>query len=200
LFQLNTTLGILIAQLVNYAVVNWDEGWRLSLGLAAVPALVLFLGGIFLPESPNSLIERGYNDSGRAVLEKLRGTTEIDQEYDDIIVAAAEAKKVTAIQSFKAQFEKAYLPMFITTIAISFFQQFTGINAIMFYVPVLFSSLGSGHEAALLNAVIIGCFNVFATLVAIFTVDKLGRRTLLLEGELLIFVGNTIRSTAKTVS
>jgi MFS family permease len=52
----------------------------------------------------------------------------------------------------------------------------------MFYVPVLFSSLGSGHEASLLNAVIIGCFNVLATLVAIFTVDKLGRRTLLLEG------------------
>jgi len=194
LFQLLTTLGILIAQLVNYAVKDWAEGWRLSLGLAAVPAIILLLGGIFLPESPNSLVERGYNDSGRAVLEKLRGTIEIDSELDDIVAAADEAKKVSAIQSFKYQFEKAYLPMFITTIAISFFQQFTGINSIMFYVPVLFSSLGSGHEAALLNAVIIGCFNVAATLVAIFTVDKLGRRTLLLEGGIQMFVSMVVTS------
>lgn len=58
LFQLCTTIGILAAQLINYAVQDWANGWRLSLGLAAVPAVVLFLGGIFLPESPNSLIER----------------------------------------------------------------------------------------------------------------------------------------------
>jgi MFS family permease len=126
LFQLLTTLGILIAQLVNYALVSVDWGWRLSLGLAAVPAIVLLLGGIFLPESPNSLIERGYNDSGRAVLEKLRGTEEIQAEYDDIVLAAEESKKISAMQSFKAQFQPAYLPMFITTISIAFFQQFTG--------------------------------------------------------------------------
>lgn len=58
LFQLATTIGILVAQLINYGVQDWDNGWRLSLGLAAVPASILFLAGLFLPESPNSLIER----------------------------------------------------------------------------------------------------------------------------------------------
>jgi hypothetical protein len=59
-------------------------------------------------------------------LEKLRGTEEIQAEYDDIVLAAEESKKISAMQSFKAQFQPAYLPMFITTISIAFFQQFTG--------------------------------------------------------------------------
>ena len=58
LFQLATTIGILVAQLINYGVQDWDSGWRLSLGLAAVPAAVLFMVGLLLPESPNSLVER----------------------------------------------------------------------------------------------------------------------------------------------
>ena len=67
-----------MAQLINYAIRNWDEGWRLSLGLAAAPALLLTLGGVILPDSPNSLVERGRKDEGRRVLEKIRGTSEVD--------------------------------------------------------------------------------------------------------------------------
>ena len=128
MFQLLVTIGILVAQLINYGVQDWDEGWRLALGLAAVPAIILTLGGIFLPESPNSLVERGYEEKGRAVLEKLRGTREVDAEFDDIKQAVAVANLVSAKDSFKAQFTPAYLPMFITTISIAFFQQVTGIN------------------------------------------------------------------------
>lgn len=180
MFQLAVTIGILTAQLINYGTQEWEEGWRLSLGLAGVPAVILLLGGIFLPESPNSLIERGQDAKGRAILEKLRGTTEVDAEYDDIKEAVFQASQVSSAQSWRAQFTKPYLPALILTVGIAMLQQFTGINAIMFYVPVLFSTLGSGRSAALLNTVIIGAVNVVATFVAIFSVDKVGRRKLFL--------------------
>ena len=140
------------------------------------------MGGIFLPESPNSLVERGFESEGRAILEKLRGTSEVDAEFEDIKDAVNQANQVSAAQSWKAQFTKPYLPALILTVGIAMLQQFTGINAIMFYVPVLFSTLGSGRSASLLNTVIIGAVNVLATFVAIFTVDKAGRRRLFLVG------------------
>ena len=67
-----------MAQLINYAVTDWSEGWRLSLGLAAVPALMLLLGGLCLPESPNSLLERGRRDEALAVLRLMRGVRDVD--------------------------------------------------------------------------------------------------------------------------
>ncbi len=73
-----------------------------------------------------------------------------------------------------------------------FFQQFTGINAIIFYSPVFFSSLGSGDKTALESSVIVGAVNVLATLVAVFGVDKLGRRTLLLQAGVQMFIAEVI--------
>jgi MFS transporter, SP family, sugar:H+ symporter len=130
-----------------------------------------------LPESPNSLVERGHDAKGKAVLEKLRGTTEIDAEYEDIKEAVEFSSKVTFGQSWKNQLTRPYLPMFIVTITLAIAQQLSGINSIMFYVPVIFNSLGSGRRASLLNTVIIGAVNVLATFV-----DKAGRRALYLAG------------------
>jgi sugar porter (SP) family MFS transporter len=156
LFQLAVTIGILVAQLINYGVQDWSHGWRLSLGLAAVPAFVLLAGGILLPESPNSLIERGKTDRGRAVLERLRGTPNIHAEYNDIMEASSQANNIRLRDSWRIMFTRPYSPMLIITCMIAMLQQWTGINAIMFYVPVLFNSLGSGKSASLLNTVIIG--------------------------------------------
>jgi MFS family permease len=78
LFQLAVTVGILAAQLINYGTQTVDNGWRISLGLAGVPAILLFIGGLILPESPNSLVERGRLEQGRAVLARLRGTTDVE--------------------------------------------------------------------------------------------------------------------------
>lgn len=182
LFQLSTTIGILVAQLINYGVRDWDEGWRLSLGLAAVPAFILLVGSLVLPESPNSLCERKKESRAKEVLQKLRGTDNVDAEMRDIIEATKLSQKITMKQSWQIMCTKRYLPQFITTLLIPLFQQLTGINAIMFYVPVLFKSLGRGSESALLNTVIVGAVNVVATLVAIFTVDRLGRKFLFIEG------------------
>ncbi len=80
--------GILIAQVINIGTYNirpW--GWRLSLGLASVPGTILLLGGLFLPDSPNSLIERGQFDKGKQVLQRIRGTQQVEEEYGTILAA-----------------------------------------------------------------------------------------------------------------
>ncbi|GAB4823874.1 hypothetical protein N2152v2_010920 [Parachlorella kessleri] len=181
-YQLFVTIGILIAGLVNYGVRNWDNGWRLSLGLAAVPGLILLLGAIVLPESPNFLVEKGRTDQGRRILEKLRGTSHVEAEFADIVAAVEIARPITMRQSWRSLFTRRYMPQLLTSFVIQFFQQFTGINAIIFYVPVLFSSLGSASSAALLNTVVVGAVNVGSTMIAVLFSDKFGRRFLLIEG------------------
>lgn len=89
MFQLATTSGILTANLINSGTQHLDSwGWRLSLGLAAAPALLMTIGGSLLPETPNSLIEQGKVDEGRRVLEKIRGTKEVDAEFQDMVEAS----------------------------------------------------------------------------------------------------------------
>jgi sugar porter (SP) family MFS transporter len=174
LFQLAVTIGILAAQLINYGAQDLTWGWRLSLGLAGVPAVLLFVGGLVLPETPNSLAERGRTAEAKAVLQRLRGTQDVEVEMADIVAAAEQANKISMLQSWRAMATRKYSPMLIVTAAIAMLQQLTGINAIMFYVPVIFSSLGSGQSAALLNTVIIGAVNVVATFVSIFSGEAPG--------------------------
>ncbi|KAL2508880.1 Sugar transport protein 13 [Forsythia ovata] len=168
LFQLNITIGILFANLVNYgtAKIKGGWGWRVSLGLAGIPAALLTLGAIFVVDTPNSLIERGHLDEGKSVLRKIRGTDNIEPEFLELVEASRVAKQI--------------------------FQQFTGINAIMFYAPVLFDTVGFGSDAALYSAVITGAVNVISTVVSIYSVDKLGRRALLLEAGVQMFLSQVV--------
>ncbi|KAI3725038.1 hypothetical protein L1987_64811 [Smallanthus sonchifolius] len=95
MFQLATTLGIFSANMINYGTSNLDQwGWRLSLGLAAAPALLMTVSGIFLPETPNSLIEQGSREKGRKVLERIRGTQHVDAEFEDMIDASEMANSI----------------------------------------------------------------------------------------------------------
>ncbi|GFP92577.1 sugar transport protein 10 [Phtheirospermum japonicum] len=147
-FQMAITIGIFGANLVNYGTSRMKEnGWRVSLGLAAAPAL---------------------------------GTSNVDEEYNDLLEASEVSQKVE--QPLRSILERRYRPQMVITFLIPFFQQFTGINVIMFYAPVLFKTLGFGDDASLMSAVVTGLVNVLATLVSIFTVDKFGRRFLFLEG------------------
>ena len=181
MFQLAVTVGILGAQLINYGTQYIQPyGWRISLALGGVPALILFLGSIFLPDTPNSLIERGHPEEGRRVLEKIRGTRDVDAELEDILEAVSVAQSIK--RPATTIFRRRYWPQLCISIMIPIFQQWTGINAIMFYAPQLFQSLGSSTNAALLNTVVIGAVNVGSTVVAILAVDRLGRRMLFFEG------------------
>ncbi|KNA08013.1 hypothetical protein SOVF_166430 [Spinacia oleracea] len=187
-FQMATTIGILGANLINYATSNIKGhlGWRLSLGLAGVPAAIVTIGGLILPDSPNSLIDRGQRQEARRMLIKIRGTENVDEEFQDLIEASEASKAVD--NPWNNILQPKNRPQLIMAILIPTFQQLTGINVIMFYAPVLFKTLGFGNQAALMSAVITGGVNVLATLVSIFSVDKLGRRVLFLEGGIQMFV------------
>ncbi|KAK3013642.1 hypothetical protein RJ639_009258 [Escallonia herrerae] len=180
-FQMAITIGIFLANFVNYGTSKMKEnGWRYSLAIASVPAIIMTVGSVFLPDTPNSLIERGQQEKARAMLEKIRGTENVHEEFQDLLEASETSKQVQ--HPWKNIRQRKYRPQLVITLLIPFFQQLTGINVIMFYAPVLFKTLGFGDSASLMAAVITGLVNVFATLVSIFTVDKFGRRALFLEG------------------
>ncbi|KAL2553596.1 Sugar transport protein 14 [Forsythia ovata] len=181
LFQFTTCMGILIANLINYGVEKIHPwGWRLSLGLATVPAAVMFIGGLFLPETPNSLVEQGKLEEGRKVLEKIRGTPKVDAEFTDLIEASNEAKAIK--NPFRNLLQRKNRPQLILgALGIPAFQQLTGMNSILFYSPVIFQSLGFGSAASLYSSVITGVALVVATLISMGLVDKFGRRAFFLE-------------------
>ena len=127
--------GIFIASLINYGVneSGSEHGWRISLGMAGVPAIILFAAGLVLPETPSSLIERGRTEQGRRVLAKLRGVSEeeVGVEFEDICEASTQAARVSIASSWAAIFRRRYRPQLIVTTLIAALQQLTGINAIM---------------------------------------------------------------------
>ncbi|CAL5411144.1 unnamed protein product [Camellia sinensis] len=181
-FQLSITIGILIANVLNYffAKIKGGWGWRLSLGGAVVPALIITIGSLILPETPNSMIERGKTDEAKSKLQRIRGVDDVDEEFNDLVAASEASKKVE--HPWRNLLQRKYRPQLTMAILIPFFQQLTGINVIMFYAPVLFKTIGFGSNASLMSAVITGGVNVLATLVSIYGVDKWGRRFLFLEG------------------
>uniref|UniRef100_A0A2N9F6X0 Major facilitator superfamily (MFS) profile domain-containing protein n=1 Tax=Fagus sylvatica TaxID=28930 RepID=A0A2N9F6X0_FAGSY len=181
-FQMAITIGILIASLVHYSTykIEGEWGWRASLAFAAVPGLIMALGSLFLPDTPNSILVRGHNEKAKKLLQKIRGTEQVDEEFQDLIDASEAAKKVQ--NPWKTITQPRYRPQLVLCILIPFFQQLTGINIVIFSGPILFKCLGFGEDVALLYTIITGIVNVLATFAAIFLVDKLGRRILFLEG------------------
>ncbi|XWS08995.1 hypothetical protein CRYUN_Cryun40dG0047900 [Craigia yunnanensis] len=190
-FQLFITIGIFIANMVNYFTTNiHPNGWRISLAIACIPALMLCFGSLLICETPTSLIERHKVEKGRKVLRKIRGVENVDDEYDSIVNACEMARQVK--DPFRKLMKPASRPPLVIAICLQIFQQFTGINAIMFYAPVLFQTVGFGNDAALLSSVITGLVNVFSTVVSVYAVDKAGRRILLIEACFQMFISQTI--------
>ncbi|GAB2217634.1 hypothetical protein Drorol1_Dr00000836 [Drosera rotundifolia] len=187
LFQLFVTIGILVANLVNFGTLNIHPiGWRVSLGGALVPAILLLVGSIVITETPTSLIERDRTEEARNVLRKIRGVDEIDKELEQIVEGCQQAKLVK--RPFKELMKKQSVPPLVIGVLMQVFQQMTGINAVMFYAPILFQTVGFKSDGSLLSAVIIGLVNVFSTLVSVYGVDKFGRRALLLQACVQMFI------------
>ena len=180
MFQVATTFGIFIANMINFGTQKLNWGWRLSLGLAAVPALLMTVGGILLPETPNSLIEQGKKEKGREILEKLRGTKDVDAEFEDMVDASELSNLIK--NPFRNILEKRNRPELVMAICMPMFQILTGINSILFYAPVLFQSMGFGGNASLYSSALTGAVLASSTFISIATVDKLGRRALLISG------------------
>ena len=188
MFQLLITVGILAAYLSDnvFADNNNLECWRPMLWVGVVPALILFIGMFFMPETPRWLMSKGREEEAKKVLDRIE-----DPEFIDASMAAM--KSDIAIdrgqEGFRAIFKPWLRNALIIAVGIMFFQQFVGINTVIYYSPKIFLAAGfQGAEAAIAASVIVGAVNVFFTIVSLFVIDKLGRRKLFFIGVSGIFV------------
>jgi SP family galactose:H+ symporter-like MFS transporter len=179
LFQLAITIGILLAYVVDYAFAK-VQGWRWMFGLAIIPAVIFGLGMLFLPESPRWLAGRGYYDAARAVLERIRGTSNIEVEIKEIEHTLKEAGERGHLA---ALLDPSLRPALVAGIGFAIFQQVTGINTVIYYAPIIIQTAGiSSASGAILATAGIGVVNVIMTIVAMRLLDRIGRRPLLLAG------------------
>ncbi|KAI3458336.1 hypothetical protein Pfo_014999 [Paulownia fortunei] len=178
-FQFFIGIGTATAFLINYGTenINSDWGWRISLATAVVPALILTIGALLLPETPNSLIQQGHDtEKAKRLLQRIRGIDDVQAEFDDLRTASHTSETIK--HPFKKILERNYRPYLVMSIAIPFFQQVTGISVISFYTPILFRTIGSGESASLLSALIIAIVGIIMIIVSSMIVDKLGRRVI----------------------
>lgn len=160
--------------------------------MAVIPASVLTLGALFLPETPNSLIQRSNNhQKAKLMLQRIRGTEHVQAELNDLIKASEISKTIN--QPYKKIIQKKYRPQLVMAIAIPFFQQVTGINIISFYAPILYRTVGLSESLSLLCSTIsTGVVGTFSTFISMLVVDKLGRRALFTIGGVQMFVSQII--------
>ncbi len=179
LFQLAITIGILAAYLVDYAFAK-SQAWRWMLGLAAVPGVILGIAMIFLPESPRWLARWSHPENARAVLVRIRGTQEVETELREILGSLAHSEEHGAWSDL---LKPAVRPALVVGVGLAIFQQVTGINTVIYYAPTIIQSAGlPSAEAAILATAGIGLVNVLMTIVAMWLIDRVGRRPLLLTG------------------
>ena len=194
--QLTIVIGVLGAQIANMLIAkpvpsnattqmlfsswNGQWGWRWMFGAETVPAGLFFLLMFFVPESPRWLVKAGRSEQARGVLEKVGGSAYAQKEVADIqaTIASQEVARV--------RFSDLLAPRLLKIIALGMFlavfQQWCGINVIFNYAEEVFKAAGYGVSDILLNIVITGVVNLVFTFVAIYTVDRLGRRPLMLIG------------------
>jgi len=181
MFQFNIVLGIIVAYLSNALLAGVGEhAWRWMLGVAAFPAVLYSVCCLIIPESPRWLLGRkGDREAGIAVLRFIEpGASEVKiaSEADAILAASAEK---TAAGNFWSR--SLRVPILIA-VFIAFFNQLSGINAILYFAPRIFAMAGLGTQAALLQSVGIGITNLIFTFLGLRLIDRLGRRTLLYIG------------------
>ncbi|TXG52806.1 hypothetical protein EZV62_021975 [Acer yangbiense] len=187
-FQFFIGIGVVAANCINFGTAKHSWGWRVSLGLAMVPAAIMTIGALLISDTPSSLVERGKIDQARKSLLKVRGTdTDVETELSEL-VRSSEVAKAAIQEPFVTILERQYRPHLVMSIAIPFFQQVTGINIIAFYAPVLFQSVGFGSDSALIAAIILGLVNLCSILVSTVVVDRYGRRFLFLIGGIQMFI------------
>jgi len=187
--QFAIIFGMLIVYFVNYFIaLQGDEawlnqvGWRWMFASELIPATIFFILLIFVPESPRWLILKGRVDEAFRILKKLGGENSAKQEIIEI--------EKTVQQRSGKLFSFGYA-IIIIGVLLSVFQQFVGINVVLYYAPEIFKSMGSGKDLSLLQTIIVGSVNLIFTVLAIFTVDKYGRKPLLFTGALVMALAMT---------
>lgn len=183
--QLAITVGIFASYLVDLGFADFEEGWRWMFVVGLVPSLILGIGMFFLPETPRWLFSYRSEEEAKKVLDKV-GESNKEEVLEKIKTNIQKEKKEGgSIKELKAKWVR---PALLIGIGVMFFQQFTGINTIIYYSPTIFEMAGFGVGAAdpVYNAILpslpIGAVNVIFTIVAIYLVDRWGRKPLLYLG------------------
>jgi sugar porter (SP) family MFS transporter len=181
MFQFNIVFGILVAFVSNALLAGIGENaWRWMLGVAAFPSLLYALFCFGLPESPRWLLSRkGDREAGLAVLQRIEpqaSAAEVAAEADEILAGISRQSSTGKFWTMRLR------KPILLAILIAFFNQLSGINAILYFAPRIFELTGLGAKAALLQSIGIGITNLIFTFVGLWLIDRLGRRTLLYIG------------------
>ncbi|CAH8254123.1 unnamed protein product [Arabidopsis lyrata] len=190
-FQFFIGVGVVAANLINYGTDSHRNGWRISLGLAAVPAAIMTVGCLFISDTPSSLLARGKHDQAHTSLLKLRGVeniADVEIELAELSRSSQLAIEARAEPFMKTILERRYRPHLAVAVAIPCFQQLTGITVNAFYAPVLFRSVGFGSGPALIATLILGLVNLGSLLVSTMVIDRFGRRFLFIAGGIQMFL------------
>ena len=177
--QLMIVGGILAAFVVN-AILASSGDWRLMLGLAAVPSLILLVGMLFMPETPRYLVHSGDEDSAREVIEDLPGDERADERIEEIHEVEQHEETDAGLRGLLAA--KWVRPALLVAAGLAVFQQLVGINTIIYYAPTTLTNVGFGKTSAIYANLIIGVVNVAMTVIAIKIIDRVGRKPMLFAG------------------
>lgn len=184
LYQLAIVVGILVVFFVNLQIqrlgdVGWNTttGWRWMFASLALPSVLFGAFMAVVPESPRWLMKAGRDAEARVVLERVGGAAAADREIAQIRAALEQEEG-----RFSELFTSGYVRALVIGILLAVFGQFSGINAIMYYAPEIFKGAGAATDAAFRQTVIVGVVNLAFTFVAIWLVDRAGRKPLLIVG------------------
>lgn len=175
-FQLNVVAGILIAYFSNYllAGVGGENDWRWMLGVVAIPSLFFSLLMVITPETPRWLVLFKKDDAAAAKVLALTG--------EDAPKVIADIKASVGKATTEPLFNKKFFKPLLLAFLIAFFNQLSGINAIIYFAPKVFEMAGIGREGALLSTVGIGVMNLIFTIAGWYLIDRFGRRVLMFIG------------------
>jgi MFS transporter, SP family, xylose:H+ symportor len=186
--QFAIIFGMLIVYFVNYFITKGESpewingtGWRYMFASNAVPAGLFGVLLFLVPETPRYLALSGNEAKALQILTKINGSGEASSILEDIKSSSHHAK-------FEKMFAYGWI-VIIVGVLLSIFQQIVGINVVLYYAPTIFKGLGFGNDAAMYQTVIMGFVNIIFTLVAIFTVDRFGRKPLLIIGSIGMAIG-----------
>ena len=182
--QIAIVAGMNLVYVVNWAIASqgnetWINawGWRFMLASAAIPALVFFVCMLGVPDTPRWFALRGREEEGLKVLRRLE---------DEQTAGATMAEIRSTLHERSGKLFAFGMLVVVVGVMLSIFQQFVGINAVLYYAPLMFKNMGSSTDTALLQTVIVGVANVVFTLIATATVDRWGRKPLLILGGLVM--------------
>ncbi|CAH6721736.1 high-affinity glucose transporter 1 [[Candida] jaroonii] len=193
IFQFSVTLGIMVMFYISYGCskINGLGSFRVAWGIQIIPGLILFIGTFFVPESPRWLAKHGYWEDAEKIVADVQAHG--NREDPDVLIEISEIKEQILVDehvrdfTYADLFKKKYLPRTITAVSAQIWQQLTGMNVMMYYIVYVFKMAGYQGDQVLTSSSIQYVLNTVITIPALYLLDKVGRRPVLLAGAAAMF-------------